>query len=140
MRRGTAPPIQTRRVDETRPYGVKLNIPRRGEQIRLIEHERSKPPLPEVATPALPEVDHPRVSPMCFTNCPPQNVGRLWNRDQVDMIGHQAVGPEVDLLGPAELSHQIHVALVILVAEARLLPTASPLRNVMRQSRCIDSR
>jgi hypothetical protein len=39
----------------------------------------------------------------------------LRNRDQMDMIGHQAVRPDLDLVSAAPLSHRSQVALVIFV-------------------------
>ena len=65
-----------------------------------------------------------------------QSIGRLWDRDQVHVIGHQAVGPDRDVLSAAEPGHQFQVALVILVTEESLLPAVPPLSDVMRQARC----
>ncbi len=76
--------------------------------------------MPKVSSPSLPEVDRPSVSSVRLADSPTQSVARLWHRDQVDMVGHQAIRPDFDLLCLAKLSHQINVALVILVAEERL--------------------
>jgi len=54
-----------------------------------------------------------------------QTVCGLRHRDQVDVIGHEAIGPDLDLLGTTELGHELQVALVVLFAEQGLLPTVS---------------
>jgi hypothetical protein len=45
------------------------------------------------------------------------------------------LGARADVTGLAELGHQRDVRFVVLVAEERLHPAVSPLRDVMRQSR-----
>ncbi len=72
---------------------------------------------------------------MGFTDRPPKAVSGLRDRDQVDVIGHEVVGPDCDVLGEAELGHELQVALIIFVTEERLLPAVSPLRQMVKQSR-----
>jgi len=55
-----------------------------------------------------------------------QTVCGLGHRDQVDVTGHDAIGPDLDLLGTKELGHEIQAALVVLFAEQGPLPTVSP--------------
>ena len=55
------------------------------------------------------------------------------------MVGHQAVRPDFNLLGPAKLGHQIHVTLVVFVTEERLLPSVSSLNDVVGQARSNDT-
>jgi hypothetical protein len=54
----------------------------------------------------------------------------------MDMIGHQAVRPDLDLVSAAPLSHQFQVALVIFVTKERLLSAVSALGDVMGQTSC----
>ncbi len=72
---------------------------------------------------------------MNLANSPPQSIGRLRNRDQMDMVGHQAVCQDVDVVNAAPVRHQFQVALVVVVAKERLLPAISPLGDVMRDTR-----
>ena len=58
------------------------------------------------------------------------------SRDQMDMVGHKAIRPDLYLVSAAPLCHQLQVGLVIFIAEERLLPAVSPLSDVMRQTRC----
>ena len=72
-----APPITARGLDQPRGARVKLDVPRRGQDVRLIEHERREPSLPQMASPPLAKVDHSRVTPMDLADRQSQPVGRL---------------------------------------------------------------
>jgi hypothetical protein len=61
---------------------------------------------------------------------PFQSIGGLRNRGQMDMIGHQAARPDLDLVSAAPSSHQFQVALVIFVTKENLLPAVSALSDV----------
>jgi hypothetical protein len=86
--------------------------------------------------PSLAEVDHARVTAMHLADGESQSVGRLRNCDEMNMIGHQAISPDLDLVSAAPMCHQFQVALVIFITKERLLAAISPLRDVMRQTRC----
>jgi hypothetical protein len=134
------PDTQFRMVSpEPTPNRIELNIPRCRQEVRLIEHERRKPPLPQMASPPLAKVNHPCVTPMDLADRPSQPIRRLRNSDEMDVVRHQAVRPDLNLMGAAPLPHQFQVALVILVAKKRLLPTVSPLGDVVRQARYYNS-
>ena len=68
-----------------------------------------------------------------------QPVGRLRNSDEMDVVGHQAVCPDFNLMDGAPLPHQFQIVLVILIAKKRLLPTVSPLGDVVRKARYYNS-
>ena len=72
---------------------------------------------------------------MSLADRAPQSVGGLRHGDQMDMVGHQAVRPDLNLLGTAPLRHQFAGSLVVLVAKERLLPTVPALGDVMRKTR-----
>jgi hypothetical protein len=126
--------ITARGIDQPSANRIELKVPRSGQEVRLIEHERRKPPLPQMASPPLAKVDHARVSPMDLADRPSQPVLRLRDSDEMDVVRHQAVRPDLNLMGAAPLPHQFQVALVILVAKKRLVPTVSPLGDVVRQA------
>jgi len=130
-----AQPIAARRVDQPGAHGVELYAARGGQQVRLIEHERSEPPLPQMASPPLAEVDHPGVTPMGLTDRPAQPVGRVRNSDQMNVVGHQRIRPNLNVMGAARLTHQFQVELVILVTKESRLATVAPLGDVVRQTR-----
>ena len=49
LSRRATPPITARGVDQPCAHRVKLNIPRHGDHVRLVENERREPSLPEMA-------------------------------------------------------------------------------------------
>jgi len=81
------------------------------------------------------EVDHASVTAVDLSDRPSQTIGRLRNRYQMDMIGHQAACQDLNLVSAAPFSHQFQVVLVIFVAKKRLLPAVSPLSDMMRKTR-----
>ena len=66
---------------------------------------------------------------------PPQAVLRLRHGNQMNVIGHQAIGPDRNATLFTPLRHQFHIGRVGLVTEKRLLPTIPALGHVMRQTR-----
>ena len=81
----------------------------------------AKAALPQVPSPALPEVDPPRVPRMCLADGATQALGGLRDNDQVNMVRHQAICPDRDLLCAAELRHALEVVLVVFLTEECLL-------------------
>ena len=120
-------------------HRIEFHISRGGQHVALVEYERGEAPLPEVPTPAFAKVNHTGISAMCLADSASQPIGRLRDRDQVDVIGHEAIGPDLDLVSTAPLPHQLQVAAVVLVTEERLLSTVSPLRDVVRETRGDDT-
>ena len=92
-----------------------------------------------MTTPSLTEVVHAGVTAMDLTDRPIQSIGRLRDRDQMDMIGLQAVRPDLDVVQAAPLGHERQAALVIFVRKERLLSAVSALCDVMRQTGCDNS-
>ena len=49
----------------------------------------------------------------------------------MNMIGHQAICPDRDLLRAAEMLHELEVVLVVFLTEERLLSAISPLSDMV---------
>ena len=64
-----------------------------------------------------------------------QALGGLRDNDQVNMIGHQAICPDRDLLCAAESRDELEVVLVIFLTEERLLSAVSPLGDMVGHAR-----
>src|SRR5271166_2397459 len=123
-----------------RAHGLELHVPRRGQEVVFIHDERGEAALPQVPSPALPEVDPPRVPAMYLADGATQALGGLRDNDQVNMIGHQAICPDRDLLCAAELRHELEVALVVFLTEERLLSAVSPLGDIGGHARSYHTR
>ena len=72
---------------------------------------------------------------MCLAGGATQALGGLRDNDQVNMIGHQAICSDRDLLCAAELRHELEVVLVIFLTEERLLSAVSPLGDMVGHAR-----
>lgn len=132
---GAAPGIVLGTSDQAGPNGIPFDVARGRKEIVIIENERGETPLPQVPAPLLAEVDASRVASMGLANGPAQSILRGRNGDEVDVIGHEAVGPDLNPAFAAPLGHQLQIGDVVLLAEKRLLPTVPPLRDVMRITR-----
>ena len=65
----------------------------------------------------------------------PQALGGLRDNDQVNMIGHQAICPDRDLLCAAESRDELEVVLEIFLTEERLLSAVFPLGDMVGHAR-----
>src|SRR5271157_5383719 len=72
---------------------------------------------------------------MCLADGATQALGRLRDNDQVNMIGHQAIYPDRDLLCAAESRDELEVVLVIFITKERLLSAVSPLGDMVGHAR-----
>ena len=130
-----APAITAWCLDQSGAHGVELHVPRRGQEVVFIHDERSEAALAQVPSPALPEVDPPRVPPTCLADGAMQAFGGLRDDDQVNMVGHQAICPDRDLLCAAESRDELEVVLEIFFTEERLLSAVSPLGDMVGHAR-----
>jgi len=64
-----------------------------------------------------------------------ESVGGLRHRDQMDVVGHQAVGPYLDPAAIAPVAHQADIGLVVLVGKERAQAAVAPLRHMVREPR-----
>ena len=91
--------------------------------------------MPQVPSPALPEVDPPRVPAMCLADGATQALGGLRDNDQVNMIGHQAICPDRGLLCAAESRDELEVVLVVFLTEECLLSAVSTRGDMVGHAR-----
>ena len=76
---------------------------------------------------------------MRLAYCPPEPCFIAWHGNQVNVIGHQTVGPDVHSGANGLLGKQVAIDLLIAVLEEDRLATIAALRNVMRQARNNDA-
>ena len=72
---------------------------------------------------------------MSLTDAPPQAVLRLRHGNQVNMIGHKTIRPNLDPSFPTPVGHQFDISRIVFIAKKRLLPTIPALGYVMWQAR-----
>ena len=123
----------TRRGAQPGAHWVSLDIAR-GEQVRLIQDAGREPPLPQIAPPALAEVDVVGVAPVGLAQAVRQPRSGLGHKDQVDVVGHQAPGPDRDPCGPGVLGEERLVEEVVVRAEEGRLAAIATLGDMVRQA------
>ena len=69
----------------------------------------------------------------------PEAVLVAGREDQVHVVGHQAIGPDLDARVGAMGGEKLAIEPVVLVAEERLQPAVAPLRDVVGMPRNHDS-
>ncbi len=72
---------------------------------------------------------------MCLADGATQALGGLRYNDQVNMIWHQAICSDRDLLCAAELRHELEVVQVVFFTEECLLSRVSPLGDMVGHAR-----
>jgi hypothetical protein len=135
VRSNATPRILARIANQVRGDRVHFNVPRRCQEIAIIHGKGSKSFLPQMPPPLFTEIDAPGVPPMCLANgtSKPLRVGGHGN--EVNMVRHQAPGPDGDVIGTAPLRHQIDIGEVIVVAKKGLLTAIPPLGDVVWEAR-----
>jgi hypothetical protein len=66
--RRAAPAITAWCLDQSGAHRVELHVPRRGQEMIFVHDERGEATLPQAPSPALTEVDPPRVPAMCLAD------------------------------------------------------------------------
>ncbi len=120
-----------RAVGQAGAHRIHQDIASRGIQVRLVHRKGGEPPLPKAAGPALPPVDDGCVASVRLpdTACEAPCGGR--NRDEVNVVGKQAVSPDRDRQPLALLGQELSVELVVESAEERRLPPVSSLGHMV---------
>lgn len=102
--------------------------------MRLVHRHATEPSLPEMPGPFEPRMDMTSIARMHDRQCSTQAVPFAWHEDQVDMIGHQYSGSDLDPGGRALIGEQRAIELIIRTTEERLRAAIARLRHVMRVS------
>ncbi len=79
----------------------------------LIHGKGGETALPEKAGPALALVDLARVTHMRRADGGGQGPGLVWRGDQVDVVGHQTIGPHLHVGGGEGLGRQTNVRRIV---------------------------
>ena len=118
-------------VGEAGAHRIHQNIACRGIQMGLVHRKRGEPPLPEATGPALSPVDDRCVTSVGLADSAGEAPRGDRYRDEVNVVGKQAVGPDRNRLFLALLSQKLSVELVVERAEEGRLPPVSPLGHVV---------
>jgi hypothetical protein len=76
-----------------------------------------------------------RISSMRFGEGRAQAIRRRWRHDEVDVVGHQAIGPDLRLGPSRRAGDQVKISQLVIVAKEHRLPPVATLGHVVRQAR-----
>jgi len=99
-----------------------------------------KPLLPEMPPPFLAKIDMSRITTMRLSHCVTEAVGLRRNGNEMNVIGHETIRPNINFTTPAGIGHQGDIFSIIIVAEKGLHTAISPLCEMMRYTRYDDPR
>src|SRR3989338_8712067 len=88
-----------------------------------------------MASPTLSKIDLSRIPPMGFTDGMTKAVFCLGDNNQVRMVRHQTIRPDLHTKSTAPLRHEFQIHAVVILREKSRLPTISTLGDVMGNTR-----
>ena len=133
-----APVLRPR--DEARTNRIQRHVAHRNREMRLVHGDGPKAALPEMPGPPQPRVDRPGIAPMHRSQSAPQPIGIGGRQDQVNVVGHQDLGPDLDIGRAAGLRKQIAIKRVIGIRKEGLRSAIAALRDVMWHTRDHEAR
>ena len=134
MRPGARPGPVLGPRDQACAHRVHRHIAGGGDQVGLVHDYRGKSVLEQMPGPAAARIDEVGVAPMRLAHGQAKSGIVSWREDQVDVIGHQAIGPDLNA-APADLfGEQVTINLLVAVLEEDRLAPIAPLGHMVRQS------
>ena len=101
--------------------------------MRRVHRHGAEPPLPEMPGPLLARMDCAGIGAMHPREGAPQAVRVAGHQDQMDMVGHQAPGPDLDAGGAAGAAEEIAIEHIVRIRKERLLAAVAPLGDMVRR-------
>jgi hypothetical protein len=120
--------------DQACAHRVQLDIPHCRHQVPFVHNIGSKSPLPQVACPPLTLVERRSVALVRPGKHSPQAIRSFRRNNEVDVIRHEAVGPNLSLRLSRRLRDQSQIPAVLPIIEEDALAPIAPLGHMMRRS------
>src|SRR6266513_4486046 len=92
-----------------------------------------------MSPPVLPEIDHAAVTPVRFADPSTQPVLSLRNTNEVHVIGHKAVRPNIHITPSTPLGHKVKVGPIVLVSEKGCQSSIPPLSHMVGNPSCYNA-
>ena len=124
-------PANRRRRHQPGADRVQRQIARRSDEVGLVHRPRGEAALKQVAGDPRPRVGEGGEAPVRLADRLGQPIGAGGNEDQMNMVGHQAIGPAGHAIGAATLGHQIAIERVVARLDEQRLPPIAALGDVV---------
>lgn len=118
---------------------IETDIPYRSDQVSLVYGYRRIAAIEKVAGPPASGVDEGGISPMAFAHGPAKRSPVGWHEDQLYMIWHQAVCPDLDPRLSGLPGEQIKIDILIAILEEYWLTPVPTRRDVVWNLRDNDA-
>ena len=122
-----------RRTCESSPHRVEEDITQGRQEVRLIHRKGGETFLPEVPGPSILTVDLKGITLVCLAQGSCQTLLTRRYDDEVHVIGHQAVGPDVQSVATGVLSQEPNVKSIVVFGEEDPHSAGSALCDVVWQ-------
>ena len=101
----------------------------------FIHDNRAKAALPQMPCRPHPRVDISGIAPVRIGEGPAQPVVMTGHNDDMNMVGHQAIAPDLRSRLPRRLAQQIFVKRIVVIIEECWQATIASLGYMMRKAR-----
>ena len=117
------------RTNPQRPDSLPRSVQRPADC--LVHRKRAEPFLPQMSALSVSKIGMPRIATVRLAQRGSETILTARNHDEMDVIGHQAIGPDLGLRALREFGDQFDVVKMIVNTKGCLLSTIAALRNVM---------
>ena len=118
-------------LDQARSHRIEHHITRGGAPMRQTERARSETPLKQIPARSRATVDVQRITPVRLADGARQPVGGFGHRQQMNVIGQQAVTQNAHLELFGLFTHQAQVKRAVGIAEEHVAPPHAALHDVV---------
>lgn len=130
-----AGPCPIRRIPgQTGSHWIQADVRNCGQQMQVVHGDRSKPALKKVTGPPPSGVNEIGIAPMGFSDGQPETIRSRRTENEVNMIGHETVGPHPHFGLARLLGQEIPINILIAIFKEDRLPAITTLRYVMRKA------
>jgi hypothetical protein len=120
--------------DQSRPHRVQRHVAHCGDEMRLVHRHRTVAALEDMPGPARPRVDETGIEPMGAGERQREALRVGGRQDEVDVVGHLAIGPNRDAEAPAGLGEPVAVERIVVFALENPLAAIAALGDVVGRS------
>ena len=134
MRFGAGPRKFLGAANDLRAHGIAFDVSHGGPKMRFVERAGEKSALPEMPGFSAAFVDGGGKSRVRVAKATSQRIGMARHDDPMNVVGHQAVGPNINpmFFAVALKKSEIQSSRVVIVKDAK--PTIAVLSDMMRNA------